>query len=161
MSRKKSPHSIEAQILAAVRAKGRGAVFAPADLLELGSRTAVDVALHRLVEQGVIRRLARGVYDLPREHPTLGPLLPSPDAVAKTVAGRDRIRLQPAGAYAANALGLTEQVPAKVVYLTDGPARSIRIGTTTIQFRRTTPKNLETAGRLSGRVIRGLRRAGE
>lgn len=161
MSRKKSPHSIEAQILAAVRANGRGAVFSPADLLELGSRAAVDVALHRLVEQGAIRRLARGVYDFPREHPTLGPLLPSPDAVAKAVAGRDRTRLQPTGAYAANALGLTKQVPARVVFLTDGPSRIIRVGAKTIQFRRTTPKNMETAGRLSGLVIQAFRELGK
>ena len=108
MSRPKSPNSIDARILAAVRAKGRGAVFSPADFLELGSRTAVDVTLHRLMKLGKIRRLARGVYDLPRKHPTIGQLLPSPQHVAKALAGRDRTRLQPAGAFAANALGLTE-----------------------------------------------------
>jgi hypothetical protein len=160
MSRRKNPNSIDAQILAAVHAEGQGTVFAPADFLGMGSRTAVDVALHRLVEQGSIRRLARGVYDLPREHPTLGPLLPSPEAVAKAMAGRDRTRIQPAGAYAANALGLTEQVPANVVFLTDGPTRTIRIGATTIQLRRTTPKNMETAGRLSGMVIQAFRELG-
>jgi len=161
MSRRKSPHSIDSRILAAVHAKGAGAVFAPADLLELGSRSAVDVALHRLVDQGAIRRLSRGVYDLPRQHPTLGPLLPSPEAVAKALAGRDRTRIQPAGAYAANALGLTEQVPAKVVFLTDGPTRTVHIGATTIQLRRTTPKNMETAGRLSGMVIQAFRELGK
>ncbi len=161
MSRKKSPNSIDAQILAAVRAKGQGAVFAPADLLEMGSRTAVDVALHRLVEQGSVRRLARGGHDVPREHPTLGPLLPSMESVAKALAGRDRTRLQPAAAFAANAPGLTEQVPAKVVFLTDGPTRTVRIGATTIQFRRTTPKNMETAGRLSGLVIQAFRKLGK
>ena len=161
MSRRKSSNSLDAQILAVVHAKGQGAVFAPSDLLEMGSRTAVDVALHRLVEQGSIRRLARGVYDLPREHPTLGPLLPSMESVAKALASRDRTRLQPAGAYAANALGLTEQVPAKVVFLTDGPTRTVRFGATTIQLRRTTPKNMETAGRLSGMVIQAFRELGK
>jgi hypothetical protein len=161
MSRPKSLNSIDARILAAARAKGRGSVFAPADFLELGSRSAVDVTLHRLVAQGKIRRLARGVYDLPRKHPTLGPLLPSPETVAKTLAGRDRTRLQPAGAYAANALGLTEQVPAKVVFLTDGPSRTVHIGATTIQLRRTTPKNMETAGRFSGMVIQAFRTLGK
>lgn len=161
MSRRKSQYSVDSQILAAVHAKGPGAVFAPADLLELGSRSAVDVALHRLVAQGKIRRLARGVYHLPSEHPTLGPLLPSPEAVAKALAGRDRTRIQPAGAYAANALGLTEQVPAKVVFLTDGPTRTVHIGATTIQLRRTTPKNMETAGRLSGMVIQAFRELGK
>ena len=118
------------------------------------------MALHRLVEQGSIRRLARGVYDLPREHPTLGPLLPSPEAAAKALAGRDRTRFQPAGAYAAKALCLTEQVPARVVFLTDGPTRTIHIGATTIQLRRTTPKSMETAGRLSGVVIQAFRELG-
>lgn len=161
MSRRKSPVSIDARILAAMRAKGRGAVFAPVDFLELGRRSAVDVALHRLVKQGAVRRVARGVYDLPWEHPTLGPLLPSPEAVARAIAGRDRTRLQPAGACAANALGLTEQVPAKVVFLTDGPTRTIRIGTTMIQLRRTTPKYMETAGRLSGLLIQAFRELGK
>lgn len=161
MSRRKSPGSIDARILAAVHAKGPGSVFSPTDLLELASRSAVDVALHRLVEKQAIRRLARGLYDLPRQHPTLGPLLPSMESVAKALAGRDRTRLQPAGAYAANALGLTEQVPAKVVFLTDGPTRTVRIGATTIQLRRTTPKNMETAGRLSGMVIQAFRELGK
>ena len=161
MSRPKSPNSIDARILAAVRAKGRGSVFAPADFLGMGSRSAVDVTLHRLVAQRKIRRLARGVYDLPRKHTTLGALLPSPESVAKTLARRDRTRLQPAGAFAANALGLTEQVPAKVVFLTDGPSRTVRIGATTIQLRRTTPKNMETAGRLSGMVIQAFRSLGK
>jgi len=161
MSRPKSPNSIDARILAAVRAKGRGSVFASADFLGMGSRSAVDVTLHRLVAQRKIRRLARGVYDLPRKHTTRGPLLPSPESVAKTLARRDRTRLQPAGAFAANALGLTEQVPAKVVFLTDGPSRTVRIGATTIQLRRTTPKNMETAGRLSGMVIQAFRSLGK
>jgi hypothetical protein len=159
--RPKSPQAIDSLILATIRNRGRGAVFVPADFLEIGSRKAVDVALHRLVRQGTIRRLARGVYDFPKEHPTLGPLTPSAEAVARALAGRDRTRLQPAGAYAANALGLSEQVPAKAVFLTDGPARTVKIGPITIQLRRTTPKNMEAAGRLSGLLIQALRELGQ
>jgi hypothetical protein len=136
-------------------------VFVPADFLDIGSRKAVDVALHRLARRGTIRRLARGVYDFPKEHPVLGPLAPSAEAVARALAGRDRTRLQPAGAYAANALGLTEQVPAKIVFLTDGPARTVKIGPMTIQLRRTTPRNMEAAGRLSGLLIQALRELGQ
>ncbi|MBW3596093.1 MAG: hypothetical protein KY475_02330, partial [Planctomycetes bacterium] len=121
---------------------------------------AVDTALHRLTRKGAIRRLARGVYDFPKEHPVLGPLQPSAEAVAKALAGRDRTRIQPAGAYAANALGLSEQVPAKAVFLTDGPSRTVKIGSTTIQLRRTTPKNMAAAGRLSGLLIQALRGIG-
>lgn len=159
--RAKSPQSIDSRIVAAIRSRGRGAVFVPADFLEFGSREAVDVALHRLVRQGTIRRLARGLYDFPKEHPVLGPLAPSAEDIARALAGRDRTRLQPAGAYAANTLGLTEQVPAKMVFLTDGPAKTVKIGSMTIQLRRTTPKNMEAAGRLSGLLIQALRELGQ
>ena len=81
--------------------------------------------------------------------------------IAKALAGRDRTRLQPAGTYAANALGLSEQVPAKSVFLTDGPTRTVKIGTTTIQLRKTTAKNMAAAGRLSGLVIQALRSLGK
>ncbi len=136
-------------------------MFVPADFLGIGSREAVDLALHRLARKGTIRRLARGVYDFPKKHPALGPLSPSAEAVARALAGRDRTRLQPAGAYAANALGLSEQVPAKAVFLTDGPARTVKIGPTTIQLRRTTARNMATAGRLSGLLIQALRELGK
>lgn len=136
-------------------------MFVPADFLDLGSRQAVDLVLHRLVRKGLIRRLARGVYDFPKSHPVLGLLSPSAEVVAQALAGRDRTRLQPAGAYAANALGLSEQVPAKAVFLTDGPSRTVKIGPTTIQLRRTTARNMAAAGRLSGLLIQALRELGE
>lgn len=159
--RKRSPQAIDSRILATIHGRGRGSVFVPADFLGTGSREAVDLALHRLARKGTIRRLARGVYDFPKEHPVLGPLSPSADDVARALAGRDRTRLQPAGAYAANTLGLSEQVPAKAVFLTDGPARTVKIGTTTIQLRRTTARNMATAGRLSGLLIQALRELGK
>jgi hypothetical protein len=94
-------------------------------------------------------------------HAMLGLLAPSVDTVARALAGRDRTRLQPAGAYAANALGLSEQVPAKAVFLTDGPSRSVKIGPTTIQLRRTTSRNMAAAGRLSGLLIQALLELGD
>jgi hypothetical protein len=158
---RKTTQSIDSQILERIHCWGRGSVFVPSDFLDLGSREAVDLALHRLARKGTIRRLARGVYDFPKEHPVLGLLTPSADAVARALAGRDRTRLQPAGAYAANILGLSEQVPAKAVFLTDGPSRIVKIGPTTIQLRRTTPRNMEAAGKLSGLLMQALRELGE
>ena len=152
---------VVASVRDAIRDRGRGKVFTSKDFLDLGSREAVDIVLHRLARKGTVRRLARGVYDFPKEHPVLGSLSPSAEAVAKALAGRDRTRLQPAGAYAANVLGLSEQVPAKAVFLTDGPSRTVKIGATTIQLRRTTAKNMETAGRLSGLLIQALRELGK
>ena len=147
-------------MLARVPGGGGGGVFVPGDFLDLGTREAVDLALHRLVKKGALRRLARGVYDYPKEHPVLGPLSPSADAIARALAGRDRTRLQPAGAYAANALGLTEQVPARAVFLTDGPSKRVQVGPVTVELRRTTPKNMAAAGRLSGLLIQALRELG-
>lgn len=153
--------SIDYQILEAITLSGQGKVFVPTDFLYLGSREAVDTVLHRLVQKGTIRRLARGIYDFPENHPILGKLLPSPEKIAEALVGRDCTRIQPTGAYAANILGLSEQVPAKVVFLTDGPSRTIKVGATTIQLRRTTPKNMAMAGRLSGLLVQALRELGK
>src|SRR5271167_3099430 len=161
MTAQKTTQSIDTRILARIHGRGRGSVLVPGDFFDIGSREAVDLALHRLARKGTIRRLARGVYDFPSEHPVLGPLSPSADTVARALAGRDRTRLQPAGAFAANALGLSEQVPAKAVFLTDGASRTVKIGQTTIQLRRTTPRNMAAAGRLSGLIIQALRELGK
>ena len=80
------------------------------------------VCYRRDVLPGCFRAEAKLRADYPKLHTALGPLAPTPEALAKALAGRDRVRLQPSGAYAANLLGLSEQVPAKVVFLTDGPS---------------------------------------
>jgi hypothetical protein len=157
----KKPNSTDDQILKAINSLGHGAVFVPTDFLNFGSRQAVDTVLHRLARKGTIRRLARGIYDFPKEHPKIGKLQPSPEKIAEALVGRDCTRIQPTGAYAANILGLSEQVPAKVVFLTDGPSRTVKIGTTTIQLRRTTPKNMAMAGQLSGLLVQAFRELGK
>lgn len=157
----KKTNSTDDLILKAINSLGHGAVFVPTDFLSFGSRQAVDIALHRLVQKKTIRRLARGIYDFPKVHPKLGKLQPSPEKIAEALVGRDGARIQPTGAYAANILGLSEQVPAKVVFLTDGSSRTVKIGTTTIQLRRTTPKNMAMAGRLSGLLVQALRELGK
>lgn len=101
------------------------------------------------------------MYLYPKHHPVLGVLAPPVEEVAKLIAERDHIRLQPSGAYAANLLGLSEQVPAKAVFLTDGASRNLEIGGMRIELRRTTPKNMAAAGRLSGLVTQALRHLGK
>jgi hypothetical protein len=152
--------TIDSRLKSRIYGHGRGAVFTPNDFLDLGGRDAVDKALSRLTARGVIRRLARGLYEYPREHPELGKLSPDLQKVAKALAGKHRIRLQPAGAYAANLLGLSEQVPAKIVFLTDGPSRTVKIGRQEIHLRRTTPRNMAAAGRLSGLLMQAFRSLG-
>lgn len=158
---KDNTQSIDSKILSRIYGSRGGAVSTPSQFLDLGSRRAVDLTLYRLVQRKILRRLARGLYEYPRQHPELGILSPDIRKVAKALAGKDRIRLQPAGAYAANLLGLSEQVPAKVVFLTDGASRKVKIGRQQIQLRHTTPRNMAAAGRFSGLVIQAFRYLGE
>ena len=103
----KHTQSIDNKAISRIYGHGKGWVFTPAHLSDLGSRDAVASALRRYRQSGLIRQLARGLYDYPRTDPKLGMLTPSPDAVARAFAGRDAFRLQPSGAYAANLLGLS------------------------------------------------------
>ena len=153
--------TIDSKLKSRIYGHGRGSVFTPNDFLDLGGRDAVDKALSRLATRGEVRRLARGLYEYPREHPELGTLSPDIEKVAKALSGKDRLRLQPAGAYATNLLGLSEQVPAKAVFLTDGPSRTVKIGRQEIQLRHTTPRNMAAAGRLSGLLMQAFRHLGQ
>jgi hypothetical protein len=149
--------SIENKIVSRIYGNKRGWVFTPNHFLDIGSRTAVAQSLVRLSKSGTIRRLTRGLYDYPVKHPDFGVLPPNYNRVAQALMGRDNVKIQPSGAYAANLLGLTEQVPAKIVFFTDGPNRKVQIGKQKIILKRTTPKNMATAGRISGLVIQALR----
>jgi len=153
----KHSQSIDSKILSRIAAAGKGDVFTPRQFLDLGSREAVDQALSRHARTGTLRKLARGLYDLPQTHPRFGELTTSSDAIAAALKGRDAIRLQPTGAYAANILGLSDQVPMRLVFLTDGPSRRVTVGNREIVLKRTTPRNMATAGRASGLVIQALR----
>lgn len=136
-------------------------MFTPKHLQDLGKRDAIDSALRRLKAAGTIRQLTRGLYDYPVIDPVLGHVSPSAEAIARALVVRDAIRLQPAGAYAANVLGLSEQVPSRIIFLTDGPSRKVKIGRREIHLEHTTPRNMATAGRKSGTIIQGLRYLGQ
>lgn len=153
--------SIVTKIRKRIYRKDRGFVFAKSYFFDLGSRVAVAKALERLADAGVIRRLSRGLYEYPKQHPEFGDLPVNYEQVAQALAGRDNLKIQPSGAYAANLLGLSDQVPAKVVFLTDGSHRKMQIGNRSIVLKRTTPKNMATAGKISGLVIQALRFIGQ
>ena len=153
--------SIEKSVTSRIYGRGRGGVFTPNDFLDLGSRGSIDQSLHRLTRLGTIRRTARGLYYYPESHPLLGEVAPSIEAVAKALAASEQVKLQPSGAYAANLLGLSEQVPAKVVFLTSGRARKVKLGKLVIELRPTTPRKVAAAGRTSGLVLAALRYLGK
>lgn len=153
--------SIHNNVLKRIYAKGRGWVFTPVDFSDLGNRNTIKQVLTRLTNAGQIRRLARGLYDYPKSHPKLGLLSAGYGDIARALAGKDGLRIQASGAYAANLLGLTDQVPAKIVFLTDGKSRTVLAGNKTIILKKTSPKNMVTANRISGTVIQALRYMGK
>jgi hypothetical protein len=155
-------NALQDRIVARIRTRGRGKVFIPKDFLDLGSRAAADQSLSRLVKGGEIERLGRGLYHYPQVNERLGiPLAPDLDEIADALGRRTGSRVVPSGAVAANRLGLSTQVPAKPVYLTDGRTRQVRIGSTVIQLRHAAPKELPVGNRTSAMVFQALRHLGQ
>ena len=142
-----------------VAAHGRGQwVCTPKDFLDFGSRQAIDQALSRLVKAGRLRRLSQGLYDMPRGSDVLKRVAPPDvDAAVAAIARRDGVRIMPDGLVAANQLGLTNAVPAKAVYVTDGSSRTVKIDGRTIQFRHASPSAMRWSGKPAARVAQALR----
>lgn len=138
-----------------------GDIFFIADFTELGNYEAVRKSLQRLTKDDSIKRIAKGIYFLPKKHKLLGIIYPHAEQIAKAIAKRDKARIIATGSTALNLLGLSTQIPMKVVFLTDGSARNIKVGNQTIQFKKTNPKNLSIEHRLSNLIIQALKEIGE
>ena len=137
-----------------------GDIFFISDFTELGNYEAVRKSLQRLTKGGCIKRIAKGIYFLPKKHKRLGIIYPHAEQIAKAIAKRDKARIIATGSTALNLLGLSTQIPLKVVFLTDGSARMINAGNQTIQFKKTNPKNLSIEHRLSNLIIQALKEIG-
>lgn len=157
----KSSQSIETTIKNRIYGHGKGWCFTIDHFSDLKSREAVKKALQRLTQAGTIRRLAKGLYDYPRQSKELGVLPPPIDNIAKAISEKDHVRIQATGAYASNLIGLSDQVPAKVVFLTEGSPKTIKIGKMEIEFRRTTPRNVAMTGTHAGLILQALRYIGK
>ncbi|HTU19342.1 MAG TPA: DUF6088 family protein [Gemmataceae bacterium] len=153
--------AVQDQVLGRIRGTGRGKVFTSKDFLDLGSREAVDQALSRLARAREIQRLGRGLYHYPQMNERLGiPLSPDADEIADALARQTGSRIAPSGAVAANRLGLSTQVPAKPVYLTDGRSRQVRVGNLVFVMRHAPPKELPLGSRISALVFQAIRHLG-
>ena len=152
--------SIENEVLKSILSTKRGELILPEDFREEGSSEAIRLALHRLERQKLIKRVAQGIYVRPKLSKYVGEVMPPAEAIAEAIAKRDRIRTIPTGSYALNALGLSTQIPMKIVFLTDGSPREIKVGKRTIKFKKTTPKNLMAKGKISRLVIQALKEIG-
>ncbi len=154
--------SSENKILNRIRGTGSGWSFSPRDFLDLGERATIDSALHRLTAKGQVRRVIRGIYDYPRYSELLKQQLsPDIDQVARALARKFRWRIQPSGATALNLLGLSTQVPARAVYLSDGPDKSFKVGNTTLAFEHTALKEAGFKLGESGLIVQALKSLGQ
>ena len=148
---------LKTTIAALIDSAGPGGVWVPTDFACFGNREAVDKTLQRMVHAGDLRRIDRGLYDKPVLN-RLTKRLTSPDyrAVVDAIARRDRLRMLVDGMTAANDLGLTDAVPARVTIHTDARRRAIQLDKLTIVFKHTAPSRLYWAGRPAMRVVQAL-----
>ena len=149
--------SISTKIENLIKGKERGSLIFISDFSELDNYDAVRKSLQRLVNKGVLIRIAKGIYYIPKKDKILGVLYPTAEEIGKSIAKRDKARVIPTGAYAQHLLGLSTQIPMNVVFLTDGSARKIKIGNQTIVFKKTSPRNLSFKSQLSSLIIQALK----
>lgn len=154
-------HSVEAAIKNRINEHGSGWCFTPVHFADLGSGASIRKALSQLEKQKFIRRLAQGLYDYPKKHDTLGIIPPDLNEVAKAIAEKDSVQIQPAGAHAANLVGLSMQVPGRIIFLTEAAPKKVKIGNQEIIFKKTTKKNMLSAGTREGLLIQALKNLGK
>ena len=147
--------SLPSQIISQAAESPEGALLCPSALLHMGSRAAVDQALSRLARKGELMRVCQGVYVRPIQT-RFGPRPPSVEKVLTSLSTLWGETIVPCGGMAANALGLTTQVPIRSVYLTSGPDRVLKLGGLTVELRHAPRWQLTAPRRPAGEVVRAL-----
>lgn len=156
--------SIDDKIYNNIKKRGRGVIFSAKDFTAYGDKKSILKALERMTKAGGIIRVSRGIYCYPKIDKVLGfgIIYPTFEDIAKYIARRDKARIVPTGNYALNVLGLSTQVPANVVYLTDGSPRKITFKSGQgIKFVKTAPKNLAFKNQLAMLITFALKELGE
>lgn len=154
---KKPTSDLKLMILTRIADGNPGSVWTAADFLDLGTRDAVDKVLQRLVANNQLRRIDRGLYDKPRHNSlTQQSSPPDPRQVIEAVSRRDQIRVLVDGMTAANDLGLSNAVPAKIVVHADARLKPIHLGNLQIAFKPTAASKLYWAGRPAMRLVQAL-----
>ncbi|MBP7644537.1 MAG: hypothetical protein KA767_14440 [Saprospiraceae bacterium] len=149
------------QLVSAIFLQKEGVLIFKEDFHTLGSEKAVGKGLERLVNHGILSRVARGIYLLTKKDKELGGLMPSLDKIAHAIAEREKAIIAPSGLVAMNDLGLSNQIPMNAVYFTNATPRKIKVGNRTIVFKKTTPKKLALRGKISTLVIRAMQEIGK
>ena len=139
-----------------------GTVYVAVDFVDISDKTSVNAYLARLVDEGLIRRVLRGVYDKPEYNDFLEEYVaPSPDKVANALARNFGWSIVPCGDTALNLLGLSTQVPAAWVYVSDGTYKEYTYDNTTIQFKKTTNKEVSKLSYKTALTVQALKALGK
>lgn len=148
--------SIIGQIEARVKRSKSGQIFLPSDFKDLGTSAAIRKALSRLVEQKILIRMGQGIYVTAVHDKVFGEVLPSIEEIATSIAKKEHVKIMLTGQHALNKIGLSTQVPMKMVFLTNGTKKNINIGKSSIIFQPTTSKKLAMLGSISSLLFLGL-----
>lgn len=154
-------NSVQTRIENKIKLMKRGSIIFPSSFDSVGNVEVVKKSLLRLENKKFLVRIAHGIYLYPKQDKLLGVLYPTIEEIANAIADRDKARIIPTGIKALNQLGLSNQIPMNIVFLTDGAARSIVVGKRTIKFKRTTPKNLAVKGDITSLIIQALKEIGK
>ena len=140
-----------------IRKLPKGKPFTNSSFLKFGSHGAVDRALSRLVAEGEIKRLARGVFARPQKNRHVGDVVPDIFEVVKIIAKNNHETIQVHGAEAARRFKLSTQVPIVPVFYTNGSSRSIEIDNVTVKMLHTSSqRRLQFAGKKIGLALSAL-----
>jgi hypothetical protein len=154
--------TIEEKIILRIYGRGRGWVFCANDFAAEFGRSTIDWVLSNLIASGKIRRVCRGIYDYPKYSELLQQeLSPDFDQVARAFARKFNWRIQPSGDAALNLLGLSTQVPGRLVYLSDGPNRQYDIGNYTLEFKKSALKDVGFKHDTSKLIVQALKALGK
>jgi hypothetical protein len=154
--------SLNKKAISRIYGRGRGWAFSPNDFVEDFSRDQIENALSGLCHEGKIRRVCRGIYDYPKFSELLNQdLSPDFDQVAQAFARKFNWRIQPSGDAALNLLGLSTQIPGRLIYLSDGPNRQYGIGNLTLEFKKSVLKDVGFKYRESGLIVQALKALGQ
>lgn len=152
---------IDKKITSIIYGHGRGWAFTKTDFISGFTEANIHQALSSLARAGTIRRVCHGVYDYPRYSELLGQALsPELDQVAQALARKFNWRIQPSGDAVLNLLGLSTQVPARWIYLSDGPGREYMVGNVTLVFRKLALKDAGFRRRESGLLVQAFKALG-
>ena len=139
-----------------IRKAKPGSVFLPSDFKAMGASTAIRQSLSRIVVSCKLERMGQGIYVVPKVDRVFGKVLPSLEELAEVLSRKEHVKIKPSGQYALNKVGLSSQVPMKLVYLTSGHSKRIQVGKSAIVFKSTTAKKLSMKGDITSLLFLAL-----